>query len=77
MSTAGPRSDGGQPNPVLPVSKLFTTKCLTMATTFLWTPRTYAAPRAPVRYGSSPNASGSRPPSGVRAMSSAGPSRTL
>ena len=34
MSTAGPRSAGGQPDPVRPVSKLFTTKCLTMATTF-------------------------------------------
>src|ERR1700683_3085271 len=77
MSTAGPRSDGGQPDPVLPVSKLLTTKCLTMATTFRRAPRTYAAPRTPVRYGSSPNASACRPPNGVRAISSAGPSRTL
>src|SRR5260370_719443 len=67
MSTAGPRSDGGQPDPVRPVSKLFTTKCLTMATTCPWTPRTYAAPRPPARYRSSPDGRHTRQLSGLPA----------
>src|SRR5215213_11328403 len=42
-----------------------------------WMARTSAAASRPVRYGSSPSASGRRPPSGARAMSTAGPSSTF
>ena len=61
-----------------PVSKLLATKCLTIATTCRsWIASTSGTTSAAARYGSSPKASGTRPPVGTRAMSTAGPSRTL
>ena len=61
-----------------PVSALLPTKCFTIAMTWVsWMARTSAAASRPARYGSSPIASGSRPPCATRAMSTAGPSSTL